>query len=275
MVDRRRMLQLIGVAGGSAVFGRALLAAEWVAGLSFTDAERQLMAKGIAELAQDFERLRAIRLDNGVPPALVFQTLAPRSDAAPPSTPSRMRAERPSARPADDDLVFAGAVELGRRIAARQISSVELTRLYLERLRGLGAELECVVTLTEPLALEQAARADRELAAGHARGPLHGVPWGAKDLLAVPGYPTTWGAGPFRNQVRPERAAVVERLEAAGAVLAAKLTLGELAWGGGSGARARAARRRARRRQPRRASAASRSARRPGAASSRRARAAA
>ena len=103
--------------------------------------------------------------------------------------------------------------------------------MYLDRIVKFGTELECVITITAELAMEQARRADAEIRDGNYRGPLHGIPYGAKDLLAVPGYPTTWGAEPYREQVREETATVVRKLEEAGAVLVAKLTLGALAWG--------------------------------------------
>jgi Asp-tRNA(Asn)/Glu-tRNA(Gln) amidotransferase A subunit family amidase len=135
-------------------------------------------------------------------------------------------------RPADDDaLAFLTAAELGALIHSRQISSEELTTFYLERLRRYDPQLHCVITLTEERALAAARRADRELGKGKWRGPLHGVPWGAKDLLSVKGYPTTWGAKPYLDQVIDEDATVVSRLDEAGAVLVAKLTLGALAWG--------------------------------------------
>ena len=108
---------------------------------------------------------------------------------------------------------------------------MDLTKLYLERLRRFDPLLKCVVTYTDQLALKQAAKADDEIAAGHYRGPLHGIPWGAKDLIAYPGYPTTWGATPFKSRVIDEKAAVAARLEEAGAVLVAKLSLGALAMG--------------------------------------------
>jgi len=110
------------------------------------------------------------------------------------------------------------------------VSSVELTRLYLARLRQYDPALHCVITYTEELALRQAAQADREIAAGRYRGPLHGVPWGAKDLIAYPGYPTTWGAGPYKEQMLDVKATAARKLEEAGAVLVAKLSLGALAW---------------------------------------------
>jgi Asp-tRNA(Asn)/Glu-tRNA(Gln) amidotransferase A subunit family amidase len=111
------------------------------------------------------------------------------------------------------------------------VSSVELTKVYLARLKRFDPLLKCVVTLTEELALKQAAQADREISAGSYRGPLHGIPWGAKDLIAYPGYPTTWGATPFKDRVIDVKATVAARLEEAGAVLVAKLSLGALAMG--------------------------------------------
>jgi Asp-tRNA(Asn)/Glu-tRNA(Gln) amidotransferase A subunit family amidase len=143
-----------------------------------------------------------------------------------------LSADLTAALPDDEEAIaFLPAVELGRHVRDRRISSRELTALYLDRLRRFDPQLQCVVTLTEERALEAAERADAEIERGLWRGPLHGVPWGAKDLLAVRGYPTTWGAGPYRDQAIDEDATVVRRLDEAGAVLVAKLTLGELAWG--------------------------------------------
>src|SRR5208337_5181784 len=122
-------------------------------------------------------------------------------------------------------------------IQQRKLSSERLTRLYLARLEQFNPKLRCVITLTRELALAQAKEADGEIAAGRYRGALHGIPWGAKDLLDTAGIPTTYGAEPFRNRVPAEDAAVVKRLHAAGAVLLAKLSLGALAlndiWFGG------------------------------------------
>src|SRR5207302_5182355 len=121
--------------------------------------------------------------------------------------------------------------ELSALLRSRQVTSTELTRLYLGRLKRFDPLLKCVVTLTEDLALKQAAQADREIADGAYRGPLHGIPWGAKDLIAYPGYPTTWGATPFKDRTIDEKATVAARLEEAGAVLVGKMTLGALAMG--------------------------------------------
>jgi Asp-tRNA(Asn)/Glu-tRNA(Gln) amidotransferase A subunit family amidase len=243
---RRQVLKTLSALGlGSAVFVRALVSlaeektavteeairqAEWLAGLEFTDDDRKLMLKGVNETIAGYAKLRAVEVDNGVPPALWFHPAA-----APAVGEPRGRVEwAPSAarRPrSDEDLAFAPVSTLAGLLRKREISSVELTRLYLERLKRFDPFLRCVITSTEGLALEQAERTDREIAAGQYRGPLHGIPWGAKDLLAVPGYRTTWGAMPYKDQVRPEKATVVARLEEAGAVLVAKLSVGALAWG--------------------------------------------
>jgi len=147
-------------------------------------------------------------------------------------------ADAPGPLPASDpDIAFAPLSRLSRWIETRQLTSERLTRLYLDRLGRFDSRLRCVITLTPDLALSQARQADREIAAGRYRGPLHGVPWGAKDLLDTSGIPTTYGAEPYRNRVPAQDAAVVKRLHDAGAVLVAKLSLGALAlndvWYGG------------------------------------------
>ena len=137
----------------------------------------------------------------------------------------------------DEDIAFAPVTHLAHWIETRKLTSERLTNIYLQRLERFDPKLHCVITLTRELALKQARQADEEIAAGHYRGPLHGIPWGAKDLLDTAGIPTTYGAEPFRNRVPAEDAAVVKRLHAAGAVLLAKLSLGALAlndiWFGG------------------------------------------
>ncbi len=131
-----------------------------------------------------------------------------------------------------DDLAFASIPELGRLLRARKLTAGELAELFLERLERFGPRFNCVVTVTPERALAAAARADRDLKAGRIHGPLHGIPFGVKDLLAVAGYPTTWGAEPYRGQTFDTDATVVARLDAAGAVLVAKLAMVELAWDG-------------------------------------------
>ena len=232
------------VAGGGPIDSEMVAVAERLAGLELTEAERSLMVEGLNDLREDYAALRTVSLDNAVPPAFQFDPElaaggAPvrtgteaTADAAPPGSVTPGAADLPAAPlPSLDDLAFQPVSVLARLVATRRVSSVELTRLCLERLRRHDPLLRCVIALTEERALAQAERADREIAAGRYRGPLHGIPWGAKDLIAVAGYPTTWGAMPFRGQVLAEDATVVRRLDEAGAVLVAKLSVGALAWG--------------------------------------------
>ena len=149
----------------------------------------------------------------------------------------RAKIEEQALPAGDSDIAFASVTQLSRWIETRQLSSERLTQIYLKRLERFDPKLRCVITLTRELALEQAKRADAEIAAGKYRGPLHGIPWGAKDLLDTAGIATTYGAEPFRNRKPAADATVVRRLHDAGAVLVAKLSLGALAlndiWFGG------------------------------------------
>jgi Asp-tRNA(Asn)/Glu-tRNA(Gln) amidotransferase A subunit family amidase len=206
--------------------------AEKLIGLDFSDSKMDMMVSGLKNQLGDFEAMRKFPLSNGVPPAMQFNPVPvgmkidakhkkfKLSPAVKVTLPENM-----------DDLAFYSVRQLGELIKSRQISSEKLTRFYLERLKKYGPKLECVVTLTEELALAQARRADAEIAAGHYRGPLHGIPYGAKDLLATKNIRTTWGAAPYTNQIFNDDAMVIKRLEQAGAVLLAKTTLGELAMG--------------------------------------------
>jgi Asp-tRNA(Asn)/Glu-tRNA(Gln) amidotransferase A subunit family amidase len=139
--------------------------------------------------------------------------------------------------PRDEDIAFAAVTQLSRWIESRQLTSERLTHIYLERLERFNPRLLCAITITRDLALRQAKQADEEIAQGNYRGPLHGIPWGGKDLLDTAGIPTTYGAEPYRNRIPKEDAAVVKKLQAAGAVLVAKLSMGALAlndiWFGG------------------------------------------
>jgi Asp-tRNA(Asn)/Glu-tRNA(Gln) amidotransferase A subunit family amidase len=209
-----------------------------IAGIDFTEDERNLMLEGLDELREDYAEIRTVSLDNSVAPALQFDPRLPGFDYDP--GPRRFRPSRPSPFPVPvdlEELAFLPVTQLAQLVRTRQVSSVALTEMYIGRLKRHDPTLHCVITLTEERALAQARRADRELAEGRYRGPLHGIPWGAKDLLAVRGYPTTWGATPFKEQHFDEDATVVRRLDAAGAVLVAKLTMGALAngdvWFGG------------------------------------------
>ncbi len=182
-------------------------------------------------LTANFRAIREMNLGNDTPSALVFNPVLPgwkRPAGRNVFKYTRPRAARPKT---DEDLAFLPVTHLASLLRARTISSVDLTRLYLERLKKYDPVLKCVVTLTEDLALKQAARADSEIKAGNYRGPLHGVPWGAKDLLAVRGYKTTFGASPYKDQTIDVDSTVFTRLTEAGAVLVAKLTLGALAMG--------------------------------------------
>jgi Asp-tRNA(Asn)/Glu-tRNA(Gln) amidotransferase A subunit family amidase len=248
VLNRRHVLAVLASLGiGTPVFQRALAAdadkpsgvtldmvrqAEWIAGLTLSDTDRQAILNGLTQAQRDYTALRALSLPNDVPLALSFVP----GPWLPPAAPGRgrvepARAQRPKKPEAADDLAFLPVTALAGLLRTRQVSSTELTKLYLERLKKYDPALRCVVTLTEELALKQAEQADKEIAAGRYRGPLHGVPWGAKDLIACPGYKTTWGAAPYKEQRLEQKATVVKRLEEAGAVLVAKLSLGALAQG--------------------------------------------
>jgi Asp-tRNA(Asn)/Glu-tRNA(Gln) amidotransferase A subunit family amidase len=206
--------------------------AEKLIGLNFSESKIDMMLPDLRDQLARFEALHAFAFSNEVPPALLFNPIPLGMKFETRRSKFKMSSPGKVKLPANmDDLAFYSVGELGALIKTRQISSERLTRFYLERLKKYGPRLQCVVTLTEDLALQQARRADAELAAGKYRGPLHGIPYGAKDLLAVKGIRTTWGTAPFTNQVFGYDATVIKRLEAAGAVLVAKTTLGELAMG--------------------------------------------
>ncbi len=221
--------------------------AEELAGLEFTADERELMRKSVAEHLQSLDSLRELRLPNSAPMGLSFRPLAPDVESLklqPLAEGERhvgrafrelryVGSAKPSLRPpsSEQDLLFAPVTHLAHWIRRREITATELTRLALKRLKQLDPQLHFVITLTEERALEQAARADEEISRNRWRGMLHGIPWGAKDLLAVEGYPTTWGAAPYRDQHVDRTAEVVRRLDAQGAILVAKTSVGALAWG--------------------------------------------
>jgi Asp-tRNA(Asn)/Glu-tRNA(Gln) amidotransferase A subunit family amidase len=210
-----------------------IASAEEVAGLHFDPQERELMLDGLKQQEQRIEALHKISLANSVSPAIKFDPLPPGKKVAPPSRRPMVRS-KPTLRAIPSDLealAFLSVTELSDLLRRRRVTSMQLTQMYLARLRKYDPVLRCVISLTEDRALRQAAAADAEIKRGKYRGPLHGIPWGAKDLLAVRGYKTTWGAGPFKDQVIDTDATVVQRLDDAGAVLIAKLTLGELAQG--------------------------------------------
>ncbi|MEJ7811120.1 MAG: amidase [Gemmatimonadaceae bacterium] len=223
------------VAGGEEITVASIAAAEEVAGVTFDEEERAAMLDGLKRQAAQLDALHKFPLPNDVAPAIIFNPLPPGV------TPTPARGERqpavrsrvaPRTAPRDlDELAFLPVTELSALVRARKVTAAQLTDMYLARIKKYDPVLKAVITVTEDRARRQAKMLDDELARGRYRGPLHGIPWGAKDLLAARGYPTTWGAGPYRTQVIDADATVVERLDAAGAVLIAKLTLGELAQG--------------------------------------------
>jgi Asp-tRNA(Asn)/Glu-tRNA(Gln) amidotransferase A subunit family amidase len=206
----------------------------------FTDEQKKIMLDGLNDQRDAYGRIRALKLGNDVPPAFVFHP----GPAAKPAE-SRVAFEgatpqlvfndsesRASQAPANlEDLAFASVLELANLIWHRKITSVALTEMYIDRLKRYDSKLHFVITLLEDRAMAQAKAADEDLENGLYRGPLQGIPWGAKDLLSAKGYPTTWGAGGFEQQTFNEDATVVQRLDAAGAVLVAKFALGALAMG--------------------------------------------
>ncbi|WP_425616333.1 amidase [Anatilimnocola sp. NA78] len=249
-LSRRHLLAALTGAGiGTVAFQRALAAqveqvgkitpqlieqSEWIAGIELSEEDRQSVADAVQRDQRKLELLRQVDLENSVPPALTFFAAPPQRTTAKIDRqairplPGKAAVERPAT---DDDLAFLPVTQLAALLKAKKVSSTELTKLYLARLKKFDPLLKCVVSLTEELALKQAARADEEIAAGKYRGPLHGVPWGAKDLIAVPGYKTTWGAKHYQDQSLDVLATVARLLEDAGAVLLAKLSVGALAWG--------------------------------------------
>lgn len=212
--------------------------AEKLFGLEFTPAERRLM---LGSIRAEIEAARAIRhlgiKNDGPAPATVFQPRLPQTRVPSKSSfrPSGVKA--PPLPTAAADIAYAPLVQLAEWIRTRQLSSRRLTEIYLERIERFGPKLESMVTVTRQLALDQADAADREIARGDYRGPLHGIPYGAKDLLDTRGIRTTWGAMPYKDRVAARDATVVAKLRDAGAVLLGKTTLGALAyddlwWGG-------------------------------------------
>ncbi len=216
----------------SPITRETIASAEGIIGLAFTEAKRDSMIEGLEEHLQNYQSIRKARLSNSTPPAILFNPIPFGMKFSTEKKPFAMSRLRNLSMPASiEDLAFYSVRQLAELVKTRKVTSEQLTRMYLGRLKKYGPKLECVITLTEELALKHAQRADREIASGKYRGPLHGIPYGAKDLLATKGIKTTWGSVPFKDQVINEDATVIKRLEEAGAVLIVKLTMGELAWG--------------------------------------------
>ncbi len=201
-------------------------------GLDFTNAELDSMRGGVYRNLAAFESMRAVEIDNAIAPAWHFNPL-PRNFVPKQGEESiEWQIDEQVTLPDDmADLAYYSVLELAALIKTQQIRAIDLTLFFLDRLERYADTLQCAVQITRDLAMRQARQADLEIEAGLYRGPLHGIPYGAKDLLSQPGYPTTWGAMPYRGQVRSEQATVLQKLEDAGAILVAKLTLGALAMG--------------------------------------------
>jgi Asp-tRNA(Asn)/Glu-tRNA(Gln) amidotransferase A subunit family amidase len=203
-----------------------------LAGVPITAEQKKMMLEGLADQRSSYDAIRKLNLPNSVAPAFIFDPLPPGAKVNTEKKPPRWSAAHSISAPSNiEDLAFATVRELAELLRTRKITSLALTQMYLARLKRYDSKLHFVISLTEERAIAQAKAADGEIAAGKYRGPLHGIPWGAKDLLAVKGYPTTWGAGGFEKQSFDEDAEVVKRLDAAGAVLVVKFTLGALAMG--------------------------------------------
>ncbi len=243
-------VQALAISSFPPITPEMLDAAAAIAGITLTAEQKTMMLDGVREQRAGLQAIRDLHLPNAVAPAIVFDPLpAAQQNRAPVSTPqpsasstllagfdnghySSADKQLLSGDPKQEEpFAFASVLQLNDWLKHGAVTSTGLTKLYLARLKRYDPQLKFVITLTEERALAQAAQADREISAGHYRGPLHGIPWGAKDLLSVKGYPTTWGAGGMEHQTFDEDATVVQRLDAAGAVLVAKLTLGALAQG--------------------------------------------
>src|SRR5215471_5236009 len=205
-----------------------------IADVHILDEYKDMMLESLNDFAGNFNAIHDLHIKNDVAPAVLFDPVLPGVRLETERRPLKISAA-PSVHGAApknlEDVAFDSVRQLAELVRTRKVSSSALTEMYLERLKRYDPTLKFVITLTEDRAKAQIKEADREIAAGKYRGPLHGLPWGAKDLLAVKGYRTTWGAGGFQEQSLEEDATVVRRLDAAGAVLVAKLTLGALAQG--------------------------------------------
>jgi Asp-tRNA(Asn)/Glu-tRNA(Gln) amidotransferase A subunit family amidase len=223
----------------------ALKGGEQIAGLHFSDAQEEAVLAGVNRNLDNYDTLRKLSVPMDTEPAITFRPsrrgawlppgtvpTVPGGSQAPRRKLTVTKPPRMDVGASLDELAFQPVTVLASLIESRKITSTDLTRMYLDRLKRYGDKLHCVVTLTDELALAQAAAADRELKSGRYRGPLHGIPWGAKDLLDTKGIRTTWGAQPYEHRVADVDATVVERLRDAGAVLIAKLSMGALAQGG-------------------------------------------
>ena len=203
-----------------------------LAGIEATEAERQAMVNGANQSLARYEAIRALDIPNDVSPPFHFSAVVPGIDVDKTKKPFRLSPSPSVRRPTNlEEVAFWPVRHLAELVKSKKVTSSELTEMYLARLHRYNDALNNVVTFLDDIARAQAKQADAEIAAGKYRGPLHGIPWGAKDIISVKGYKTTWGTAPLKDQVLDYDASVVEMLREAGAVLIAKLTTGELASG--------------------------------------------
>ena len=214
------------------ITSRTVAESEKLADLRFTEDERRVAASSYGRWSSAFDEIRSAELQHSEGPAGWFDPRLPGMRFETAQRPLVRSGGHPRRMPdTDADIAFAPVTWLSRWIESGQLSSERLTRIYLERLQTHDSKLRCVITLLERDALASARLAGSEIAGGRYRGPLHGIPWGAKDLLDTKGGRTTWGAAPYRDRIASADATVVQRLADAGAVLVAKLSLGALAFG--------------------------------------------
>ena len=254
MLDRRTLLSRLAIAGvGTPVLHRAiamlsdgkatldietLRQAQWISGNEMTDDELEEIVGIVNRTSSGLESLRQVPISDDVPMAIHFSPLNQPAECVSLTRKCDSTEVDFETVPATDaEIAFLPVSKLSQLVKKQKLTSERLTDIYLARLKKFSPMLRCVVTLTEELARQRSRQADQEIKAGKYRGPLHGIPWGAKDLIAVPGYPTTWGIPQYQDRIIDTSATVAQRLEDAGAVLVAKLSLGALAngdkWFGG------------------------------------------
>jgi Asp-tRNA(Asn)/Glu-tRNA(Gln) amidotransferase A subunit family amidase len=218
--------------GGQQVTAEMLKSSLEMSGLTLSEEERSAMLPGINQSLTRYEELRTLHIPNNTSLPFYFTTIVPGMEVNRTRQPIRISDPPAVKRPANlEDTAFWPVRNLAELIRTKQVTSVELTQMYLNRLHRLNPKLNCVVTFLDDLAMQQAKQADSEIAASKYKGPLHGIPWGAKDIITVKGYKTTWGSDAYKDQMLDEEASVVEMLRDAGAVLIAKLCTGEFAHG--------------------------------------------
>jgi len=218
--------------GATKIDAAMLKSAATIAGLQFSDATLASMVQGVNQNLDRINSLHAQKIPNNVSPPFYFSPLVPGMQVERTRAPIKMSKLPAIKRPTNlEDVAFWPVTHLAQLLKSRAVTSVELTEMYLARLKRYNGKINCVVSFCDELAMRQAMQADAEIAAGKYRGPLHGMPWGAKDIIAVKGYKTTWGSGAYKDQVIEEEASVYEMIRDAGGVLLAKLTTGELAGG--------------------------------------------